>query len=379
MPQPPLSDATALRQAKLAALRLSLVPGIGPQHFAALVAAFGSPAGVWEASPAAWREVPGIGVKLARELGLAATRDDEVVAELARCEANQIELLVVGEPEYPTRLTEIPDPPSILFRQGDWHGSDDLAIGVVGTRHPSSYGERQAERFARGLALAGLTVVSGLARGIDSIAHRAALEAGGRTIAVLGSGLLNLYPPEHGELAARIARHGAVFSEFPSGQPPKSGAFPRRNRVISGLSLGVLVVEATERSGALISARLAAEQGRDVFALPGRVDSRSSRGCHHLIRDGAKLVQAVDDILEELGPLPLPARPSPARTVHHPAELQLNPRETAVLQAIDREPTSFDQLVARTQLPVQQILAVLSALEMRRLIRRLSGTTFVRP
>ncbi len=368
----------AFSDPRWAALRLSLVPGIGPQHFADLVGTFGSPAGVWQASPAEIRAVPGIGTKLAREISLAATQDSEVTAELERCRQNEIELLVAGTPEYPTRLSEIHDPPSILFWRGDHSPSDELAIAVVGTRHPSTYGEQQAERLARGLARAGLTVVSGLARGIDSIAHRAALEAGGRTLAVLGSGLLNIYPPEHDALAVEITRQGALLTEFPSLQPPKSGAFPRRNRLISGLSLGVLVVEASDHSGALITARLAAEQGRDVFALPGRIDSRNSRGCHQLIRDGAKLVQSIDDILSELGPLPIPARLAGDREVHHPAELQLNPRETAVLQVITAEPTSVDAIVALTQLPVPQILAVISALEMRRLVRRVSGTSLVR-
>ena len=362
----------------LAALRLSLVSGIGPQHFADLVAAFGSPRGVWRASPAELRAVPGIGAKLAREISLAPQHDAEVEAELARCRQNEIDLVVAGSADYPTRLAEISDPPSILFRRGQMLPTDELAIAVVGTRHPSTYGRSQAERFARGLALAGLTVVSGLARGIDSIAHQAALDAGGRTLAVLGSGLLNLYPPEHDALAVAISRQGALLTEFPTLQPPKSGAFPRRNRIISGLSLGVLIVEAADHSGALISARLAGEQGREVFAIPGRIDSRNSRGCHQLIRDGAKLVQSIDDILAELGPLPVPARLAPERTVHHPAELQLNPRETTVLQAIAREPTSVDQIVAQTQLPVSQVLAVISALEMRRLVRRVSGSTLVR-
>jgi DNA processing protein len=363
---------------RAAALRLSLVSGIGPQHFADLVAAFGTPSGVLRAAPAELRSIPGIGTKLAREISLASESDRDVAEELERCRQFGIDIVVAGTPQYPTRLAEISDPPSLLFVRGQLEPRDALAIAVVGTRHPTTYGKAQAERLARGLALAGLTVVSGLARGIDSIAHRAALAAGGRTFAVLGSGLLNLYPPEHLDLADAIAERGALLSEFPTLQPPKSGAFPRRNRILSGLSLGVLVIEAADRSGALITARHAAEQGRDVFAVPGRIDSRNSRGCHHLIRDGAKLVQSIDDVLSELWPLPVPARIADERTVHHPAELNLNPREIAVLECIQKEPTSVDALVAHTQLPVQQILAVVSALEMRRLIRRAPGSTFIR-
>ena len=190
---------------------------------------------------------------------------------------------------------------------------------------------RQAERLAGSLARAGLSVVSGLARGIDAAAHRGALSAGGRTIAVLGSGLLNIYPPEHRQLADEVAAHGAMLSELPPRSEPLPGTFPQRNRVISGLSLGVIIVEAAEHSGALITARLAMEQGREVFAVPGRVDSRTSRGCHRLLRDGAKLVETADDVLEELGPLVEAAPRDDGQAIHHPAELLLNDVEQQVL------------------------------------------------
>ena len=187
-----------------------------------------------------------------------------------------------SNPSYPRLLNEIDDPPGILFSLGDIQSSDALAMAIVGTRHATHYGLRQAERLATGLARSGLTIVSGLARGIDAAAHRGALSAGGRTLAVLGSGILNLYPPEHAELAGQIARQGALISEAPPRRAPFSGAFPQRNRLISGLSLGVIVVEAAERSGALISARHGMEQNREVFAIPGRIDSRASAGCHAL-------------------------------------------------------------------------------------------------
>ena len=232
--------------------------------------------------------------------------------------------------------------------------------------------------MAAGLARAGLTIVSGLARGIDAAAHRAALDAGGRTIAVLGSGVLNVYPPEHAPLADAIRQQGAVLSELPPLQQPMSGTFPQRNRLITGLSLGVLVVEAAERSGALISASHAAEQGREVFAVPGPADCRMSRGCHRLIRDGAKLVETVEDVLEELGPLFEPLQREDGHTLRHPAELQLNEQERQVLDAIATEPTDLDQVVLTTGLPVPRVLATISVLEIRHLIRRIGGNCVVR-
>ena len=223
-----------------------------------------------------------------------------------------------------------------------------------------------------------MTIISGLARGIDAAAHRGALAAGGRTIAVLASGVVNIYPPEHDKLADEIAAQGAILSEAPPYAEPLSGTFPQRNRLISGLSLGVIVIEAADRSGALITARHAMEQGRDVFAVPGNVDSRTSRGCHRLIRDGAKLVESADDVLEELGPLVEAASRDDGQEIHHPAELMLNEVEQQVLAAIESQSTSIDQIVSQSGLPVPQVLSTISVLEMRRLIRRLSGTTVMR-
>jgi DNA processing protein len=249
---------------------------------------------------------------------------------------------------------------------------------MVGTRHGTQYGLRQAERLAGSLVRAGLTIISGLARGIDAAAHRGALAAGGRTIAVLGSGVLNVYPPEHAGLAAQVASHGAVISESPPRAEPLPGVFPQRNRLISGLALGTIVIEAGERSGALITARHAMEQGREVFAVPGRIDDRTAVGCHRLIRDGAKLVQSPEDVLEELGPLVEPAPHGDGRVVHHPAELLLNDVETQVLAAIASDATPIDRIVTDTALGIAQVLATLSVLEMRHLIRRLSGATVMR-
>jgi DNA processing protein len=294
-------------------------------------------------------------------------------AELELCRQNDITVLTQADPEYPRLLREIPDPPAVLFVKGALLANDALAVAIVGTRHATRYGLDQAERLAAGLARAGLTVVSGLARGVDGAAHRAALEAGGRTIAVLASGLLKIFPPEHQELSQAVTNHGAILSEAPPTREPLSGMFPPRNRLITGLSLGLIVVEAADRSGALISARHAMEQNREVFAVPGRIDSRMSRGCHGLIRDGARLVSSVDDVLEELGPLVEPARDRHGREVRHAAELQLNDQERQVLDAIEIDATSIDQVAASSGLPVQRVLATLSVLEVRRLVRRIGG------
>ena len=210
------------------------------------------------------------------------------------------------DPAYPAALGRICDPPGVLFCQGKLEPRDELAVAVVGSRRCTVYGRQQAERLAGVLARAGLTIVSGLARGIDAAAHRGALEAGGRTIAVLGTGLANIYPPEHAELAAAIARNGAVLSEVPLDTAPLPGLFPQRNRIIAGLSMGVVVVEASRNSGALHTVRHALEQGREVFAVPGRIDSLASEGCHDILRDGATLVRHADDILQGLGPLAAP-------------------------------------------------------------------------
>ena len=360
-----------------AAMRLHLVPGIGPVTHGELVRVFGSPEGVLKASPADIRNVPGVGPKLVLQLSLAK-ESTGVQSQLELCRQNDIQIITRSDANYPKPLAEIYDPPNLLFCRGELLDIDQVAIAIVGTRHASNYGRAIATRLATGLAMAGFTIVSGLARGIDAAAHRAALAAGGRTVAVLGGGLLKMYPPEHAQLAKEIEKSGAVLSESLPMQPPKSGSFPRRNRIVTGLCLGVIVVEAGERSGALISARMAMEQGREVFAVPGRVDSRMSRGCHRLISDGAKLVESIDDVLEELGPLANPARIDPETSIRHPAEMKLSDQETNVLRAIGTEKTEFDAVVVVTGLPPARVLATISVLEVRRLVRRVTGTSFVR-
>jgi len=359
-------------------LRLCMIPGVGPKTRKSLLEQFGTARAVLAAAPSALREVQGVGPKLTRQIVDADSHID-ANAEIALCREHGIDILTENDTAYPRALREIHDPPGVLFFRGAFQPNDALAVGIVGTRHATQYGLRQAERLAGSLARAGFTIISGLARGIDAAAHRAAMEAGGRTIAVLASGVMNVYPPEHAQLAEEVAQHGAVVSESPPHAQPLAGTFPQRNRIISGLSLGVIIVEAAERSGALITARHAMEQGRDVFAVPGNVDSRASRGCHQLIRDGARLIESADDVLEELGPLVEAAPRGDGHVIHHPGELLLNELEQQVLATIGGEATSIDRIVAASGLSVPQVLATLSVLEMRRLIRRLSGTTVARP
>lgn len=359
-------------------LLLSLVSGVGPKTRKSLLDHFGSPKAVLAAAPSELRSVQGVGPKLAGAI-LRARQEIDVAAEIDFCRRNGVSIVAEADPAYPRALREVHDPPGVLFVRGAIQPSDALAIAIVGSRHATHYGLEQAERLAGSLARSGLTIISGLARGIDAAAHRGALAAGGRTLAVLGSGVLNIYPPEHDKLAAEVIARGAVLGEAPVRSAPTSGAFPQRNRLISGMSLGVIVVEAALQSGALITARHAMEQGREVFAVPGRVDNRMSRGCHRLIRDGAKLVETAEDVLEELGPLVAAATRNDGTVVHHPAELLLNEPEQQVLAAVKGSPTSIDEVISASGLPTPQVLATLSVLEMRRLVRRMSGNLVMRP
>lgn len=355
-------------------LQLVLTTGIGSIILDRLMERFGGPNEILSASPNELSGVDGVGVSLIRNLRSTEFRD-RAARTIETCQARGVEILLPTDSSFPRLLREIPDPPSVLFVRGNLLRRDDLSIAVVGTRTCSQYGRGQAERFSRILARAGLTIVSGLARGIDAAAHEGALDADyeSRTIGVLSSGVTEIFPPEHEELAQRIADRGALISEMPPGSKPKKGMFPRRNRLISGLAIATLVIEASERSGALITARTAGEQGRDVFALPGLVTSANARGSNRLIRDGAVLAQDPEDILESLGPLVAEVKINPDQTIMHASELQLNEQETIVLQAIHAEPTAIDSIVIASGLPVARVLSTLSVLEMRRLIRRISG------
>ncbi|WP_240911138.1 DNA-processing protein DprA [Paludisphaera soli] len=360
-------------------LTLMLTSGVGPLTSRALLDQFGTPGAVLDAAVSELREVPGVGPKLADRIKHARA-DNDPDRELAECRRHGVALIPRGDDRYPSPLDEIPDPPALLYVKGSFEARDQIAIALVGSRRCTPYGIRTAERLATALARTGFTIVSGLARGIDAAAHRGALKAGGRTIAVLGNGLSGIYPSEHEELAAEIAAgRGAVVSELPMTQGPLAGLFPQRNRVISGLCLGVIVVEAAPRSGSLSTAHHAMEQNREVFAVPGPVDSLASRGCHRLIRDGARLVETVDDVLEELGPLVREVRPAPDEpAVRHPAELGLTDQERSLLGCLDDAPSGVDILIARTGLTASQVMATLSVLELKRMVKRLPGHQFVR-
>jgi DNA processing protein len=359
-------------------VRLTMVPGVGPQTARALLNRFCSAGRVLSATMSELRTVPNVGPKLADKIA-RARQECDAEAELALCQRSNVRILPREAPGYPPPLENIPDPPSLLYCKGNLEPRDQLAIAIVGSRHCSPYGLRVAERLAAGLARVGITVVSGLARGIDTAAHRGALKAGGRSIAVLANGLASVYPPEHEDLARALTEGGALLSEMPMQQVPLSGLFTQRNRIISGLCLGVVVVEATPRSGSLSTANHAMEQNREVFAVPGPVDSLSSRGCHRLIRDGAKLVETVDDILEELGPLVKEVRTAPDEPpVRHPAELTLSDPERSLLGRLDDTPTGVDDLIAATGMTAAQVMATLSVLELKRMVRRLPGHRFVR-
>jgi DNA processing protein len=359
------------------AVRLALVSGVGPRHRQELLARFGSAAAVLAAGSSELQSVSGIGPKIAARI-VAAGEEIDAAGELALAAEHGIDVLTEASASYPRPLRQIHDPPGVLFRRGTYLPQDELAIAIVGTRHATRYGLAQAERLASSLSRAGFTIVSGLARGIDAAAHRGAFASGGRTIAVLGSGLLNIYPPEHEALARDVVASGCLLSESPPRMVPLSGAFPQRNRIISGLSLGTIVVEAADRSGALITARHAYEQGREVFAVPGPIDSRLSRGCHALIKDGAKLVESIDDVLAELGPLAEHVEREDGNIIAQPAELLLNDIEQQVLQAINSSPITLDDVATSASLPIQRVLSTVSVLEMRRLVRRVSGNQVVR-
>jgi DNA processing protein len=358
-------------------LALSRIPGgLAGTRGRRLLELFGDPAGVLAAGTAAWRRA---GFK--DELCNALANPDwtGVDADLrwldAGTPAAARAFISCADPRYPARLGEIAQAPLGLFALGDPELLRLPQIAIVGARSASAQGNENAEGFAAELARRGLTITSGLALGIDSAAHRGALSAPGLTIAVCGNGLDRVYPARNRELAHAIAAKGLLVSEFGPGTPPLAEHFPRRNRIISGLSLGVLVVEAARESGSLITARLAAEQGREVFAVPGSIHNPLARGCHALIRDGAKLVETVDDILSELAPL-LPACAAPesagaAAAVADPVQLQ-------VLAALGFEAEPLDRLVERLGMPVAEVGAALMALELDGIVAAGPGDTFMR-
>lgn len=367
-----------MRSEREALIALNRAVGIGPSRMRALRQAFGTAAGVLEASAGELASVRGVGAKVAEEVRRVAETFD-VAAEEALAGRFGARIVTQEDEGYPQILRDIYDAPFCLYVRGALTASDATALGVVGTRRASHYGAAQAERLSYGAAKAGFTIVSGLARGIDTAAHRGALKAGGRTVAVLGGALDQLYPPENRALADEIADgHGAVISEFPMGRTPDRTTFPYRNRVISGLSKGVLVVEAGLNSGAMQTADHALEQGRSVFAVPGRIDLEGARGPHRLLKDGARLVEDVDDILKEFEFLfPPTERQRVLQELDPRQQIRLSPVETAFVKVLWNDPeVDQDVVVRRTGLDVGQLMVVAMQLEMKRIVRRLPGRKF---
>lgn len=352
-------------------LALHLVPGLGPKLTLALINQFGSARDARLASVSDLRAVPHIGAKLSEELALAMSRVD-VDAELELMDRQGVHLLALGLAGYPTSLAEITDAPQLLYVRGTIEPDDQNTIALVGSRQCTAYGRRVAERLARGLASAGFTIVSGLARGIDGVVHRATLEAGGRTLAVLAGGLSKIYPPEHADLARDVEARGALITESAMRMEPMAAMFPARNRLISGLSRGVVIIEAAERSGALITARHAAEQGREVFAIPGPIDSPASSGTLMLIRQGAKLVRGVDDILEDLGGKAL--SPAAAAAPARPPELE--PEQMRVWEFLAGETRHVDDIARHLSLAAGELGGLLMKMELKKVIRRLPGNQY---
>jgi DNA processing protein len=355
-------------------LALNALPRIGPVRIRRLLERFGGPAAVLAARPADLLTVSGIGADTAAILHAWQDHTDPA-AELAEAQSRGLTILTETSADYPAPLRAIYDAPVVLYVWGALSEGDRHAIGVVGSRKTTHYGLQTAKKFAFQLAHAGLTVLSGLARGIDTAAHEGALAANGRTVAVLGSGLGQLYPPENLALAEKIASgHGAVVSEFPIHTPPDKQTFPMRNRIVAGWGRGVLVVECAARSGALITANLAGDYGRQIYAVPGPITSPNSAGCHQLIRQGATLVSAGEDILEDFQTLSLtgtaapPSKPSP----------QLAGVEAIVFAALGSEAAQVDSLVDSTGLPPATVATTLLKLEMLGIVRQLPGFRYCR-
>jgi DNA processing protein len=349
---------------------LSMAPGVGGVLFQRLTKAFGSPEGVFHASSRDLERVEGIGPVVISSLKRFGWKG-QVAKELRCVERAGARIVTWNEDEYPPGLKQIYDPPPLLYVRGKLILKDRTAVAVVGSRYPTTYGQMYAERIAMGLSRRGVTVISGLARGVDSAAHRSALAAGGRTIGVLGCGIDITYPPENGRLVDEMAANGAVISEFPLGTPPDRDHFPIRNRVISGISLGVVVVEATLRSGSLITARFALEHGREVFAVPGNADSARSAGTNRLIRQGAKLVTGVEDILEEIR---LPAQTELAP----PPPPRLTEEEEKVYSVLGPKAVHIDRVISLSSLPSPRVSAALLSLEIAGHVRQLPGMRFVK-
>ena len=347
----------------------NLVKGIGAARLRALLQHFGDIEAAWNASPQALQST-GLGNKVI-ETFLQVRREVDLDSVMQRIASKGITVLTWEEDAYPRRLKEIEQPPPVLYLRGSLLPADEWAVAIVGTRRITAYGRQVTEEVATTLARSGVTVVSGLARGVDSVAHKAALDAGGRTIAVLGSGVDVIYPSEHRSLAERMSASGAILSDYPVGTAPDGVNFPPRNRIISGLSLAVIVVEAGQKSGALITAEFAAEQGRDVFAVPGNINAPQSAGCNALIQQGARPLLQARDVLEALD-LTMVQEQRTARTA-----LPADATEQQLLAIVGQQPLHIDDIRNQVSLPVEQVTAALAMMELKGMVRSVGGMRYV--
>ncbi len=355
-------------------LALNFIPDIGPVLAGRLLSAFGSPENIFRMSVNELRQVQDIGENRARKI--AGFRQWDIVQrEIDQAAANGVTLITREDESYPVMMKKAYGAPNVLYIKGDLMGMDRYAVAMVGSRSSTPYGLQTAEKISFRLASSGLTVVSGMARGIDSASHRGALKARGRTIAVLGSGLDIPYPHENRKLMDEIASSGAVVSEFPFGTPPNKENFPRRNRIISGMSLGVIVIEATLDSGSLITVAYALEQGREVFAVPGNITSRNSTGTNDLIRKGAKLVESADEVLEELRPQ-IKGILREERTDRERPLPVMTGDEKALYDSLSDEPKHIDSIIREMHIPTNRALSVLLSLELKGVVRQTQGKHF---
>ena len=354
-------------------LALSLIPGVGSILIKRLLDRFKTPEAVFRASLKELVRIEGLGEKVAGEIRKGPS-EKAVKGELSLLEKTGGKVVTLKDGDYPTRLKDIYDPPALLYLRGELRIEDELAVAIVGSRKTSAYGREVTEKIGEDLARHGVTVVSGMARGIDSVAHKGALQGGGRTIAVLGCGVDVIYPPENRNLFYQIIERGAILSEFPMGSPPEGGHFPRRNRIISGLSIGVVIVQASAESGSLITAGYALEQGREVFAVPGNVGAEGSRGTNQLIKEGAKLVESSEDILEEI--LPQWRREGATAQKGDPAVLSLTEPEKTLYGLLGETPSHIDAIIRESRLDPGRVSSLLLNLELKGLISQWPGKCF---
>lgn len=355
-------------------LALNFIPDIGPVSAGRLLSAFGSPENIFQMSVRELKQVEDIGENRAKNIA-AFNRWDLVDREIEKAQKNNIQLITKNDKAYPEMMRRVHGAPSVIYVKGELKDTDKYAIAMVGSRTSTDYGSQIAERISQKLSASGLTVVSGMARGIDSVSHKGALKAGGRTIAVLGSGLDMPYPPENRKLMNEIASSGAVISEFPFGTLPNRENFPRRNRIISALSLGVIVVEAALDSGSLITVAYALEQGREVFAVPGNITSGTSKGTNDLIKKGARLVESAEEVLDELRPQ-IKGILREAKASASKPRPEMNAEEKTVYNYLNDEPKHIDSIIRQLNMPTNRALSILLNLELKGVVRQTQGKHF---